>query len=81
MYTKKAFGQELKDRVLKRECVAEIGHWSYSIYLENVGDIESDFEDILLALNTMELGSEFEFTYEELNQIADDLIAGKPVNL
>jgi hypothetical protein len=29
----------------------------------------------------MELGPEFAFSYEELEQIADDLIAGKEVNL
>jgi hypothetical protein len=29
----------------------------------------------------MELGPEFVFTYEELEQIADDLIAGKDVKI
>lgn len=28
----------------------------------------------------MELGSEFAFSYQELNKIADTLIAGKDVN-
>ena len=81
MYTRKIFGQELKDRVLQKQCVAEIGHWSYSVYLENIDDIDLEFRDILLTLNTMEDGPEFAFTYAELEQIADDLIAGKPVSL
>ena len=37
--------------------------------------------ELLLTLNKMELGPEFAYTYEELEQIADDLIAGKDVKL
>ena len=29
----------------------------------------------------MELGPEFEFSYEELEKIADDLIAGRDINI
>ena len=81
MYTRKIFGQELKARILQKQCVADIGHWSYSVYLEHIDDIDLEFRDILLTLNTMEDGPEFAFTYEELGKIADDLIAGNPVNL
>ena len=40
-----------------------------------VDDVE--FNRILIILNTMEDGPEFEISYERLNEIADDLIAGK----
>jgi hypothetical protein len=80
MYTKKMFGTELKERVLKKQDITEIGHWTYSMYLKHIDEInDPGFDDILLTLNTMEDGSEFAFTYEELNQIADDLITGKDV--
>jgi hypothetical protein len=36
---------------------------------------------MLIILNFTSLGPEFAFSYEELNQIADDLIAGKEVKL
>ncbi len=75
------FGIELKERVLKKQDITEIGHWAYWIYLEYIKDIDLDFREILLTLNGMEDGPEFAFTYEELNQIADDLIAGKDVKL
>jgi hypothetical protein len=81
MYTRKMFGIELKERVLKKQDITEIGHWAYWIYLEYIKDIDLDFREILLTLNGMEDGPEFAFTYEELNQIADDLIAGKDVKL
>jgi len=79
MYTRKNFGQELKSKVLQKHSVSDIGHWSYSVYLENICDIDLDFRDILLTLNTMEDGPEFAFTYDELNKISDDLIAGKEI--
>ncbi len=76
-----AFGIELKERVLKKQDVAEIGSWAYSVYLEYCDEIDDDFSDILLTLNTMEDGPEFAFTYEELNKIADDIISRKKVKI
>jgi len=61
--------------------VAEIGYWAYSIYLEHINDIDYKFRDILLTLNTMEDDPEFAFSYEELEQIADDRISKKNVTL
>jgi len=82
MYTRKQFGKELKEKVLMKQDIVEIAHWTYSMYLKHIGEInDPGFDDILLTLNTMEDGPEFAFTYEELNQIADDLIEGKDVKL
>jgi hypothetical protein len=81
MYTRKIFGTELKEKVLEKQDISEIGHWAYSIYLEHIEHIELDFREILLTLNGMENGFEFAFSYEESNKIADDLISGHDVNL
>ena len=82
MYAKTMFGIELKDRIAKRLDFEKIGAWAYSIYLNHSNEInDSGFDNILLTLTTMELGPQFYFTYEELNAIANDLIAGKEVNL
>jgi hypothetical protein len=82
MYTRTQFGKELKVRVAQKQGVAVIGHWAYSIYLKYIHEIDdSGLDNILLTLNAMEDGPEFAFTYEELNQIADDLISGKDVKL
>ena len=78
---KKIFGKELKQKIIAREPVSKIGAWAFSFYWENILQIDSDFEDILLKLNTMELGYEFALTYEKLEKIANDLIEGKDVVL
>ena len=77
MYTKMTFGKELKDRLNGDQSVNEIAHWSYDVYLGDTDGNDVEFLDILLILNCMDNGSEFEISYDRLNEIADDLIAGK----
>ena len=76
MYTKIQFGKDLKRRAVEREDFAYIGSWVYSVYLNWPNAEDTNFLNLLLHLNTMELGSEFAFSYDELEKIADDLIAG-----
>ena len=80
-YTREQFGKELKQRVSNKEAIELIGDWAHSTCINHIQDIDNAFRNILLTLNYMELGPEFAFSYEELNQIADDLIAGKEVKL
>ena len=79
MYTREKFGVELKSKVNKREDVIAIAHWAYSLYLEQ--DVEESLNDIFLALASMEESYQFEYSYEELENIADRLIAGEDVKL
>lgn len=81
MNIKQVYGNELKKYVLARVPTEKIGLWAFSFYLEYIDEVDSDFEDTLLTLNKMELGPEFAFTHEELEKIADDLIAGNNVKL
>jgi len=81
MYTREKFGKDLKRRVLERENVKYIGRWAHSMYLDWLDCQDIDFLNLLLTLNTMDLGPEFAFSYEELDQIANDLIANKEVKL
>lgn len=81
MYTKIQFGYELKEKILKKQDVSEIGVWAYEIFLKYSDSFDDVFLNMLITLSTMELGSEFAFTYEELNKISDDLISGKNVHL
>ena len=78
MYTKILFGKELKERVAHKQKIAEIGEWSFDVYTGDIkDDNDGEFSDILLILRAMEEGPEFELSYKRLNEIADDLIAGK----
>ncbi len=81
MYTKQQFGKELKEKVLKREPIYKIGGWAYSTYSKYMLEIDLDFKGFLLDLSTMESGEEFEYSYGELDKIADKLIAGEDIKL
>lgn len=81
MYTKVQFGSDLKEILKKTQAPHEVGKWAFSTYWDHVTNLENGVRAIALTLNTMEDGPEFAFTYEELNQIADDLIAGNDVRL
>jgi hypothetical protein len=78
MYTKLLFGKELKERLAQEQSVGQIAYWAYDVYLGERDDSDGgEFSDILLILNGMEDGEEFEISHKRLNEIADDLIAGK----
>lgn len=68
------FGKELKKKISKAEPTFEIGKWAYSVYFDNMGKFDSNFRKILLDLSAMEDGDEFELSYEELEEIANNLI-------
>jgi len=79
-YTREQFGKELKHFVANKEDIELIGSLAFRICMNHVRDDDMLYE-LLLTLSTMEEGPEFAFSYEKLDQIADDLIAGKEVKL
>ena len=81
MYTKVNFGHDLRLILQKTSDPYEIGKWAFSTYWENISNLEHGVRSISLALSTMEDGPEFAYSYEELLQIANDLIDGKDVKL
>ncbi len=81
IYSKKEFGLELKEKIKNRENLARIGRWAFSVFRDNFHNIDNDFKELLKDLSSMEDGPEFEYSYEELNRIADKLIAGENVKL
>jgi hypothetical protein len=70
------FAQELKKKVGAKQDRYDLGHWAFSIFL----DIKSDFGSILYAIATMESDPQFWYSYEDLDQIADELLTGKPLD-
>lgn len=81
IYTQQEFGQELKERIKRKEDVGDIGNWSYFMYSQYHKDMDRAFRDLLITLGGMGMGPEFERSYEELDKIADKLIAGENVQL
>jgi hypothetical protein len=81
MNVKKEFGVGLKKHVLNKKDPEKTGAW-VCIFLANHSDvIDSDFENALLTLSTMEDGKQFYYTEEELLEIAENFINGKEVKL
>jgi len=70
------FARELKERVKHKQNRYDLGHWAFSIFLQ----VHHDFGSILYALGTMESDSNFWYSYEDLDKIADELLTGKPLD-
>ena len=80
---KLCIGAILKRKVLKKKSIQEISSWAYSLYLEGVAGNDEDVNSALMSLGGMDCGQEgeFEYSYERLSEIADELIAGDKINL
>lgn len=79
---KKEFGIKLKDFINKRKSMQEIAMWIHGVYISYYDNYsEPVFYELLYNLMMMDAGPEFEYSYEELEDIADRLIAGQDVTL
>ena len=81
MYTKQQFGNELKEMIAKRKPITIIGAWAHDKYYEHISNIDLPLGEFLLQLGTVEIGPEFEMSYEDLDKIANRLISGEDVKL
>ena len=70
MYTKKQFGLELEQELIKKFDVIHISRWAFKKYLKLDLESEKGVDDIIMTLVAMEEGPEFEYTKEEL--LTDD---------
>ena len=75
------FGFELKNRVLQKQEYVKISEWAHSVYTDCGLDVNDKFLELLLDFTAMECGPEYAISYKMLNKIADDLIAGKDIDL
>jgi hypothetical protein len=78
------FGIQLKEKILQKEGQERIGGWAFHVHSANLrssSEMDNEFSQLLLDIGTMETSEEMEMSYKKLNQIADNLIAGKKVVL
>ena len=77
IYTIINFGLELKQLLLETNNPSEIGAWAFNKNFHlSCNDKGDDVHEIAMTLAMMEEGAEFEYTIEELHEIADRLIEG-----
>ncbi|PCJ28920.1 MAG: hypothetical protein COA94_03375 [Rickettsiales bacterium] len=76
MYKIKDFGIFL-EKVLKRtNKPSVIGNLAFKEYHNNLPDVEKEVQDIAITLSSMEDGIEFEYSIDELHEIAKRLTEG-----
>lgn len=73
-YTEEEFSKELTEKIVKGYSPKEIGEWCFEIYSKHIRDLNSEMVDVIGTLFMMEEGSEFEFTHDELKEIAKMLM-------
>lgn len=72
--TKQEFGRMLMKKLQTTSNVVVLSRWAYQLYFDNMRNLEPGLEDILLTLNHMEDGPEFEYSVEELRDMARTMI-------
>jgi hypothetical protein len=78
--TKKEMGEMLKWEILNNFSVKKIANLAYEIFINSRGNLSPEARDILQSIFLMEAGPEFEFSKEELIELANKLIEMKNDN-
>lgn len=73
--TKRDFGQMLMAKLETTTDVVTLSRWAYQMYLNNSRSLEPGLKDVLLDLGRMEDSSEFEYSIEELFDMARVMIS------
>ena len=77
MITKKEFGQLLQKKLTQTNDLNIISNWANELFFNNIKNLEPGLKDILNKLSLMGMGSEFEYTLDELFKMSNELIEGK----
>ena len=73
MITKREFGILLSDHLLRGASVNDVSRWAHSLYLERGREFEPEVGDLVMKLIAMDEGPEFQYSREELVEMAGEL--------
>lgn len=76
-YTSKQFGLDLKKQLQHSFAVHEISQWAYLLGIDKHREIDSDLDKIIQQIAVMSEGPQFEFSEQELLDLANSLIANE----
>ena len=70
-YSSQMFSAELEELLAARDPIdyVQIARWAYATRLRNLESIDRNVSNWLLQLGAMDMGTEFEFTREELQEL------------
>jgi hypothetical protein len=72
-YTRGAFGRELMGELEKGYDVIRLSRWAMSVYLKHCQESDAELDKEIMRIVAMEEGPQFEYSEEELRQIASDM--------
>lgn len=75
-FTKLDMLQALRIKIIKRESLYEIAKFADSLLQERIKDEDPVFEQFLIDLACMQAGSEYELSYDELEDRLDNFYLG-----
>lgn len=80
-YLKIQFGRCLKEKIALKIDQSLIGRFAFKYRFDHMKNLDDEFDEVLSTIAIMESGPEFELSYEKLDEIADNLIAGEKAGL
>jgi hypothetical protein len=75
IYSQYDFGVELIEEINRGYDIVRISRWAYSVYLKHAGDIDEQLEKIIMTVVAIGEGPEFEYSCDQLIQMANELKA------
>ena len=69
MYTKSQFGKELEEELELKYDIVTLSRWAFQKYTDN-REFEDGLSKEIMKIVAMEEGPEFEYTKEELHELA-----------
>ena len=74
-YTRRDFGKDSMAELEKGYDVVGLSRWAMSVYMKRCHETEAKLDKIIMSIVAMEEGPEFEFSEQELRQMANELQA------
>ena len=71
-YTRKDFGKDLMAELDKDFDVARLSRWAMSVYTDRCRETDAELDKTIMSIIAMEEGPEFEFSEQELRQMANE---------
>lgn len=72
-YSRQDFGEDLLAELVKGYDVVRLSRWAMSVYMKRCREIDADLDKIIMSIVAMEEGPEFEFSEQELRQMAYEM--------
>jgi hypothetical protein len=74
--TKREFGIMLQSKLRGKVDLVHLSQWAFQVYLDHCRNLEPGLKELLLDLGRMADAPEFEYSIEELSNLASQMLLG-----